>query len=111
MIYVFDLLAFTKTQLKPSCSSAGICLDTFRAHERKDRDGDAIINLQTHDLQRRGIEYIWIELPLKTKQILLGLFYRPTSSDELYCSGIEDYFHPETDSDVVTSSDFNFNKR
>ena len=64
------------------------------------------------DLELRGIENIWIEIVIKNKRILFGLFYRPPSSDSVYYSTIEDSIHLAIDTginDNVVTEDFNYN--
>ena len=64
------------------------------------------------DLELRGIECIWIELKLKHKRVLFGLFYRPPNADAAYYSAVEDSIHLASDSgihDIIITGDFNFN--
>ena len=64
------------------------------------------------DLAFRGIECIWIELTLKHKRVLFGLFYRPPNLDAVYYSAVEDSIHLASDSgiyDIIITEDFNFN--
>ena len=51
---------------------------------------DSIYYKRRLDLEPRGIECIWIELVLKHKHVLFGLFYRPPNSDLNYYSTMED---------------------
>ena len=70
------------------------------------------ITLSTLDLELPGIECIWIEVLLKHKRLLFGLFYRPPSSDQFYYSTMEDSIHLAVDTgikDIVITGDFNFN--
>ena len=119
----FDVLAFTETWLNSSYASDDIRLESFREPERKDRVGDShggviiyvkdsIHYRRRNDLELRGIECIWIQLTLKHKHVLFGLFYRPPNSDSIYYSGIEDSIHLAIDSgitDIIITGDFNFN--
>ena len=55
---------------------------------------------------------MWIELTLRHKHILFGLFYRPPNSDALYFSSIEDSIHLAVDTgiqDIIVTGDFNYN--
>lgn len=122
-LFEFDILAFSETWLKPSISSDDLHLHSFRKPERKDRTGDShggviiyvkedIYYKRRLDLEPRGTECIWIELILKNKHILFGLFYRPPNSDAIYFSTVEDSFHLAVDTgmkDIIITGDFNFN--
>ena len=122
-LFEFDILAFSETWLKPSISSDDLHLHSFRKPERKDRTGDShggviiyvkedIYYKRRLDLEPRGTECIWIELILKNKHILFGLFYRPPNSDAIYFSAVEDSFHLAVDTgikDIIITGDFNFN--
>ena len=60
----------------------------------------------------RGVESIWIELTLKHKHILFGVFYRPPNSEAVVFSDIEDSINLAVDSgvnDIVITGDFNLN--
>ena len=83
--------------------------------ERKDTVGDShggvfiyvkesVYHKRRADLEPRGIECIWIELLLKHKHILFGLFDKPPNS--------EDSIHLAIDtgiSDIIVTGDFNLN--
>ena len=98
-------------------------IDSFSKPERKDRVGDShggvilyvkdfIFYKRRADLELRGIENIWIEIVIKHKHILFGLFYRPPSSDSVYFSTVEDSIHLAIDtgiSDIIVTGDFNYN--
>ena len=91
--------------------------------ERKDRvaysHGGAIIYIKDHIhyvrhvyLEPTGVECFWIELTLRHKHILFGLFHRPPNSDALYFSTIEDSKHLAVDTgiqDIIVTSDFDYN--
>ena len=65
-----------------------------------------------NDLELHGIRCIWIQLTLKHKHVLFGLFYRHPNSDSIHYSGIEDSIHLAIDSgisDISITGDFNFN--
>ena len=96
----FDILAFTETWLNPSVPTKDL-IDSYKIPEWKDRPGDShagvilyvknnIHYTRRHDLELRGVESIWIELTLKHKHILFGVFYRPPNSEAVVFSGIED---------------------
>ena len=67
--------------------------------------------VRRHDLEPIGVECVWVELTLKHKHILFGLFYRPPNSDALYFSPIEDSIHLAVDigiQDIIVTGDFNY---
>ena len=122
-LYDFDILAFSETWLSPAVPEDSIALQSYQSPERKDRARDhhggvmiyvkeKIFYCRRRDLEPVGIECIWIELTLKHKHILFGLFYRPPNSDSTYFTAIEDSIHPAVDTgiqDIVVTGDFNFN--
>ena len=122
-LYDFDILAFSETWLSPAVSEDSIALQSYQSPERKDRARDhhggvmiyvkeTIFYCRCRDLEPVGIECIWIELTLKHKHILFGLFYRPPNSDSTYFTSIEDSIHLAVDTgiqDIVVTGDFNFN--
>ena len=119
----FDILAFSETWLRPEVLTDSILLPSFFKPERKDRVTDphggvaiyvknSIIYTRRHDLELPGIECIWIEVILKQKRLLFGLFYRPPNSDQIYHSAVEDSVHLAVDTgikDIVVTGDFNYN--
>ena len=119
----FDILAFTETWLNPSVSTNELTIDSYKIPERKDRPGDShggvilyvknnIHYTRRHDLELRGVESIWIELTLKHKHILFGVFYRPPNSEAVVFSAIEDSINLAVDSgvnDIIITGDFNLN--
>ena len=122
-LYDFDILAFSETWLSPAVSEDSIALQSYQSPERKDRARDhhggvmiyvkeTIFYCRRRDLEPVGIECIWIELTLKHKHILFGLFYRPPNSDSTYFTSIEDSIHLAVDTgiqDIIVTGDFNFN--
>ena len=73
---------------------------------------DSVIYTRRHYLELPGIECIWIEVIIKQKRLLFGLFYRPPNSDQFYHSAVEDSIHLAVDTgikDIVVSGDFNYN--
>ena len=119
----FDILAFSETWLNESTLSEGLLVESFSQPERKDRVDDrhggviiyvkdSLFYRRRDDLELRGIENIWIKITIKHKRILLGLIYRPPSSDSIYYSRIEDSIHFAVDTginDIIITDDFNFN--
>ena len=122
-LFEFDILAFSETWLNPSVLSQDLHIQIFRDPERKDRVSDShggvVIYVKENicyqrrlDLEPRGVEYIWVELTLKQKHVLFGLFYRPPNSDMTYYSLLEDSIHLAVDTgidDIIITGDFNFN--
>ena len=64
------------------------------------------------DLELPGTECIWVEIIMKNKRLLFGLFYRPPSADAIHNGLIEDSIHLAIDTgmpDIVITGDFNYN--
>ena len=81
----FDILAFSETWLNESTLSEDLLIESFSQPERKDRVGDrhggviiyvkdSLFYRRRDDLELREIENIWIEITIKHKRILFGLF-------------------------------------
>ena len=119
----FDVLAFTEAWLNPNITSDDISLISYHHPERKDRVADnhggvivyikeSIHYVRRRDLEPNGVECIWVELTLRQKHVLFGVFYRPPSADALYFSSIEDSIHLAVDmgiNDIIITGDFNYN--
>ena len=119
----FDILAFSETWLSPTVTSEELFILSYHPPERKDRIGDShggvilyvkdtLHFTRRHDLEPVGVECLWIELNLKHKKLLLGLFYRPPSSNSAYFSSIEDSIYLAVDTgikDIVITGDLNYN--
>ena len=119
----FDILAFSETWLNPSVKNDILLIDSYREPERKDRQGDShggvmiyvkdsIHYKRRHDLEPFGIECIWIEMVLRHKHVLFGLYYRPPNSDSNYATIIENSIHLAVDTgirDIILTGDFNYN--
>ena len=97
----FDVHVFSETWLHAGLQTTDLLVPNFKPPERKDRarghQGGVMIYAKNmvhytrrNDLEPLNIECIWIEMQLKQTSILLGLFYRPSTSDALYLSAIED---------------------
>ena len=122
-LYEFDILAFSETWLSPSVNNDDLLMQSYQIPERKDRVGDnhggvmlyvkeSIHYTRRNDLEPIGTECLWIELTLKHKHLLFGLFYRPPNSDSAYFSSIEDSVHLASDTgiqDIIVTGDFNYN--
>ena len=119
-LFDFDVLAFTETWLNPNIVSDDISLISYHHPGRKDRVADShrgvivyikySIHYKRHRvLELNGVECIWVELTLRQKHVLFGVFYRPPSADALYFSSIEYSIHLALDTDVndiILTSDF-----
>ncbi|MEW8547700.1 MAG: reverse transcriptase domain-containing protein, partial [Candidatus Thiodiazotropha sp.] len=122
-LYEFDILAFSETWLSTAVTTDDLLLQSYQVPERKDRTGDnhggvmlyvkePIYYKRRNDLEPVGIECIWIELTLKHKHVLFGLFYRPPNSESAYFTSIEDSIHLAIDtgiSAIIVTGDFNYN--
>ena len=119
----FDILAFTETWLNQSVLQEDIQLHSYCLPERKDRRGDShggviiyvkdtIHYVRRNDLEINDVECLWIDLTLKHKHVLFGVFYRPPSSDAAYFSAMEDSISLAIGSgisDIIVTGDFNYN--
>ena len=119
----FDILSFTETWLHPNIKTDDLHIQSFQNPERKDRiedpHGGVMVYVKDNlnymrrlDIELPGIECLWIEIILKHKRILFGVFYRPPNSDSIYHSLIEDSIHLAIDTgirDIVVTGDFNYN--
>ena len=83
----FDVIALSETWLSPAIKDDDIKLANFQDPFRKDRHinnyGGVIVYVRENipckrrrDLELQGLESIWLELKLKSKVVLFGLFYR-----------------------------------
>ena len=115
-----DILAFSGTWLNSSITNDDFLLQLYHSTERKDRISDShggimiYVRDTSHYISRRelelqGIECLWIELTLKHKHILFGLFYRPPNSNAAYFLSVEDCIHLAIDTGIQVTGDFNFN--
>ena len=93
----FDILAFSETWLNPIVTRKELTPRPERNDRIGDSHGGVILYVKDtlhftrrHDLEHVGVECLWIELNLKNKKVLFGVFYRPSSSDSAYFSSIED---------------------
>ena len=114
----FDILPFSETWLNPAVTDDDISLLSYHLPKRKDRVADShggvIIYIKNIyiTLGVIGVECVWVELTLKHKHILFGLFYRPPNSDALYFSSIEDTIHLAVDTsiqDIIVTDELNYN--
>ena len=117
----FDVLAFTETWLNDHTSSSDIAFSNYQTPFRKDRQTDrhggvlvyvrdTISARRRQDLEVNDIECIWLELKVKHKHILFGVFYRPPNSNAAVLSCIQDSLALAVDTrikDIVVTGDFN----
>ena len=120
----YDLIAFTETWLNKDLPSSEILFDLYKEPERKDRDDsyggvalyikNNVFHKRRSDLEIPGVECIWVELVLRNKHILFGVFYRPPNSTAVQHLCIIDSIHLAVDTgiqDIVITGDFNLNIR
>ena len=90
----FNILSVSEAWLNPAVTNDDISLLSYHLPERKNRvadnHGGVVIYIKDHkhyvrrhDLEPIGVECVWVELTLKHKHILFGLFYRPPNSDTI----------------------------
>ena len=117
----FDVLAFTETWLDNNTLTSDIGLSNYQIPFRKDRltdrhggvlvyVKDTITARRKQDLEVNDIECVWIELKVKHKPILFGVFYRPPNSNASVLSCIQDSIALAVDTqikDIVITGDFN----
>ena len=118
-----DILALSETSLDDTVPSNDLHLQHYHLPERKDRidrNGGGVMiyvhenlhYIRHRDLEPRGIECVWIELTLRQKRILFGLFDRAPESKAAYFNSIEYSIHLAVDTgihDILIPGDFNFN--
>ena len=73
---------------------------------------DTLFYRRRNDLEPLGIECLWIEIIIKHKKLLFGLFYRAPNSNANYYTSFEDSISLAVDTgikDIIIAGDFNFN--
>ncbi|MCG7881047.1 MAG: hypothetical protein JAY96_05605 [Candidatus Thiodiazotropha endolucinida] len=119
----FDVVALSETWLSPNVSDDDIMFQNFQKPFRKDRMinnyGGVIVYVKEniackrrHDLEIDRIECIWLEITLKAKSLLLGLFYRPPNSPACTLDDIETSIDLAFDSNIqniIVTGDLNLN--
>ena len=93
--------------------------DPFRKDRQTNNYGGVIVYVRENipckrrrDLELQGLESIWLELKLKSKVVLFGLFYRPPNSNSEILEKIDQSTDLAMDadvSDVIITGDFNIN--
>ena len=87
----FDIIALSETWLSPITDDNDIKLINYQHPFCKDRYtnnyGGVIVYIcdnnpckRRQDLEFQGLESIWLELKIKSKNILFNIFYRPPNS-------------------------------
>ena len=118
----FDVLTFSETWLSDSVHTDDLRLPTYHCPERKDRVQNRYGGVcayvksnykykRRHDLEPDGLECIWLELKIKTTNVLIGIFYRPPGSCPQVFEIIESSFNLALDTginDIIITGDFNF---
>ena len=122
-LFHFDIIALSKTWFSPTTDDNDITLINYQHPFRKDRQtnnyGGVIVYVRDNipckrrqGLEFQGLESIWLELKLKSKTILFGIFYRPPNSSNEILETIDDSIDLALDndvSDVIITGDFNLN--
>ena len=114
----FDIIALSETWLSPTTEDNDIKLINCQHPFRKDRqtnnyDGvivyfrDNIPCKRRQDLEFQGLEWIWLELKLKSKTILFDIFYRPPNSSNEILETIDDSVGLALDNDFIITGDLN----
>ena len=119
----YVVLVFTESRLKPEIKNDDLLIDNFLSPFRVDRcnrpgDEDIIYVRDTltckcrTDLELQNLEAIWIEIVVKTKNILTGGLYPAPNSNADYFTLLNesiDSAHNTNIPDIVVTGDFNFN--
>ena len=120
----FDIISFSETWLHNEVHDSDLLFPSFSPPERKDRVHnryggvlvyikDSISYSRRFDLELYPLECIWVQIKLiSNRNILYGVFYRPTNVDASYLSLIEDSIALARDtdiSDLIVTGDFNLN--
>ena len=116
-----DVVALSKTWLNPNIKNEDISFHNYQTPFRKDQShynyGGFIVNVKDNisckrrfDLEIGRIECIWLEIKLKSKSILFGLFYRPLISPDSVLDDIESSIAFDTNiSNIIITGDFKVN--
>ena len=119
----FDIIALSETWLSPHIKDTDIMFLNYQSPFRKDRlnnnYGGVIVYVRDNlpckrrfDLEIQGLECIWLEVKLKRKTVLFGLFYRPPSSTHDIDDKIEQSLDLASENnafDIIVAGDFNLN--
>ena len=118
-----DVIALSETWLNPSVRDEYITFHNYQKPFRKDRGhnnyGGIVVYVKDNisckrrlDLEIDRIECIWLEISLKSKSVLLGLFYRPPNTPASVLDDIEtsiDLAFDTNISNIIITGDFNLN--
>ena len=118
----FDVIALSETWLSPVTKNGDIAFLNYQEPLRKDRHDnygglilyikDSIPYKRRQDLEIQGLESLWVELKLKNKLVLFGLFYRPPNSNQDINNKIEQSIDLAYDTNIphiIVAGDFNYN--
>lgn len=119
----YDILVFTESWLKPNISDADIEIVNFHQPFRKDRSNrlgggvviyarDSLACRRRYDIEINGLEAVWVELRIKSKQILIGGIYRPPDSNDNYFNLLLESMDRAVNTniiDIIILGDFNLN--
>ena len=119
----YDILIFTESWLKPSTPDTSIRIDNYVGPFRTDRPDcqgggvvayvrETIACRRRPDLEVRGLEALWLEIEINSKNVLVGGFYRAPGSDAAYFDllkeSVDRAYNTNTE-DIIITGDFNFN--
>ena len=96
----FDVICISETWLDDRTSDEDIRIDNLKLF-RRDRPGDHhggicvyirtnLFSKRRDDLELPNVECIWVEISIRKKKQLIGIFYRPPNSPNAVFSSIED---------------------
>ena len=119
----YDILIFTETWLSSQTSDDELLIPNFQKPFRLDRDDrigggvaiylrDTLFGISRRDLHIPSLEALWIEVRLNNRPYLIGGFYRPPNTGNLYWNFIEESFDKAFNTninDIIITGDFNSN--
>ena len=96
----FSITSLTETWLNESKPTEDIIFNEFQTPFRRDRVGDSHGGILVYvkrdisckrrpELELANIECIWIEINIRNKTLLLGIFYRPPNGFTLVLADID----------------------
>ena len=119
----FDIISLAETWLNDSLSNEDLMFNEFQDPFRRDRIGDSHDGVIVYvkrgipckhrlDLELVNIEFVWIEIIVKNKKLLIGTFYRPPTASPVVLSDIENSISLAINTgveDIVVTGDLNLN--
>ena len=122
----FDILSFTETWLNSENSDDSIELINFQKPFRKDRGpeklgGGVVVYVKDNvharrrsDLEYLGVEAVWVQLKINSKNVLYGTFYVPPKSNVDLWNKVENSIESAVNDVnvdyVIVTGDFNDNQ-